>query len=174
MDEIFNRKSTRKFTEKKVADELVEELLRAAMAAPSAGNEQPWEFIVLRDRETMVKVTEFHPYARMLHQADVAIVVCGDLTREKYNGFWVQDCSAATENILLAAEGLGLGSVWLGIHPLEDRVAGLTKLLGLPENVIPLSIVALGYPAEDRKAADRFDRERIHYDKWQGQRQYNQ
>lgn len=166
MDAILNRKSIRKYTDEKISDQIVEELLRAGMQAPSAGNEQPWEFVILRNRDTMKKITEFHPYSGMLRNADVAIVVCGDEAKEVYKGFWVQDCSAATENILLAAEDLGLGAVWLGIYPMADRVDGLKKLLNLPDSVIPLAVIPVGYPDEKRQAADRFKPDRIHFDRW--------
>lgn len=166
MDTILNRKSIRKYKDIKISDEIVEELLRAGMAAPSAGNEQPWEFIVLRNKELMKKITEVHPYSKMLLNTDVAIVVCGDEAKEVFKGYWVQDCSAATENILLAAEAKGLGAVWLGVYPLADRVEAIKELLNLPASVIPLSIVPVGYPDEQRKASDRFDKTRIHYDRW--------
>lgn len=166
MNAILNRKSIRKYKDIKIRDEIIEDLLRAAMAAPSAGNEQPWEFIVLRDKEIMKRITEFHPYSTMLLNTDTAIVVCGDVEKERFKGYWVQDCSAATENILLAAEEKGLGAVWLGIYPMEERITPLKELLNLPESVIPLSIIPVGYPDEQKKAEDRFNRERIHYDKW--------
>jgi len=166
MDAILNRKSIRKYKDIKISDEIVEELLKAGMAAPSAGNEQPWEFIILRDKEVMKKITEVHPYSKMLLNADVAIVVCGDEAKEKYKGFWVQDCSAATENILLAAEDKGLGAVWLGVYPATDRVDAIKEVLNLPASVIPLSIIPVGYPDEERKPGDRFNKERIHYDRW--------
>lgn len=166
MDAILNRKSIRKYKDISISDEIIEDLLRAAMAAPSAGNEQPWEFIVLKDKEIMRKITEFHPYSRMLLNTDVAIVVCGDEAKEKFKGYWVQDCSAASENILLAAESKGLGAVWLGVYPLEDRVSSLKEVLNLPESVIPLSIIPVGYPDEQKEPSDRFNKERIHYDRW--------
>ncbi len=166
MNAILNRKSIRKYKDIKISDEIIEDLLRAAMAAPSAGNEQPWEFIVLRDKEIMKRITEFHPYSTMLLNTDTAIVVCGDVEKERFKGYWVQDCSAATENILLAAEEKGLGAVWLGIYPMEERITPLKELLNLPESVLPLSIIPVGYPDEQKKAEDRFNRERIHYDKW--------
>jgi nitroreductase len=166
MDAILNRKSIRKYKDIEVSNEIVEELLKAAMAAPSAGNEQPWEFIVLRDKEVMRKITEVHPYSKMLLNTDVAIVVCGDEDKEKYKGYWVQDCSAATENILIAAEYKGLGAVWLGVYPTEERVNAVKEILNLPSSVIPLSIIPVGYPDEERKPADRFDKSRIHNDKW--------
>lgn len=166
MNAILNRKSIRKYKDTKVNDEILEELLKAGMQAPSAGNEQPWEFIVLRNKDIMAKITEFHPYSKMLLNTDVAIVICGDESKEVFKGFWVQDCSAATENILLAAEEKGLGAVWLGVYPIEDRVEGIKKLLNLPDGVIPLSIIPVGYPDEQREAADRFNTARIHYDRW--------
>ncbi|MFD3156800.1 nitroreductase family protein [Haloimpatiens sp. FM7330] len=166
MVEILNRKSIRKYKDIKVSEEIVEELLRAGMQAPSAGNEQPWEFIVLRDKAIMKKITEVHPYSKMLLNTDVAIVVCGDKSKELFKGFWVQDCSAAVENILLAVEGKGLGAVWLGVYPLKDRVDALKDLLNLPKSVIPLSIIPIGYPDEQREAVNRFDKTRIHYDRW--------
>lgn len=166
MQTILNRKSTRKFKETPISDAVVEDLLRAAMQAPSAGNEQPWEFIVLRDKALMKAITEVHPYSKMLLDVDVAIVICGDKKKEVFKDFWVQDCSAATENILLEAEDKGLGAVWLGVYPLEERVLAIQKLLNLPESVLPLSIVPIGYPLEDKEAASRFNKERIHYDRW--------
>ncbi len=166
MQAIFGRRSIRTYTSKPVPEELVTELLRAAMAAPSAGNEQPWHFIVVRDRATLDSIPKFHPYSAMVKHASVAIVVCGDLSREKFKGFWVQDCSAATENLLLAASAKGLGAVWTALHPMEDRVSGMRKLLGLPENVIPLALVPLGFPAEQPGRAERFDPGRVHRERW--------
>ncbi|MCR3758310.1 nitroreductase family protein [Clostridium felsineum] len=166
MSIILKRRSIRKYKGIKVGNEIVDELLKAGMAAPSAGNEQPWEFMVLRDKDTMEKITEVHAYSKMLLSADVAIVVCGDIDKEKVKGFWVQDCSAATENILLAAEEKGLGAVWLGVYPMEDRVSGIRKLLNLPSNIIPLSIISIGYPDENKEASNRYNTSRVHYDKW--------
>lgn len=166
MEAILNRKSIRKFKDLKISDDIVEELLKAGMAAPSAGNEQPWEFIVLRDKEILKKITEVHPYSQMLLNIDVAIVVCGDESKEVFKGFWVQDCSASTENILIAAEDKGLGAVWLGVYPLADRVQSIKEILNLPASVIPLSIIPVGYPDEQREPADRFNKTRIHYDRW--------
>lgn len=166
MNSIFNRRSIRKYTEQEVSDKVIEQLLKAAMAAPSAGNEQPWQYIVIRDRETMNAIPKFHPYSQMLKEASAAIVVCGDSSLEKFQGYWVQDCSAATQNILLEAQELGLGSVWLGVYPDEGRVDALKKLLGLPVYVTPLCILPIGYPAEQRQGADRYDSARIHHDRW--------
>lgn len=166
MDILLNRKSIRKFKTTKVSNEDIEDLLMAGMQAPSAGNQQSWEFIVIRDKNIMEKITEFHPYSQMLLNTDVAIVVCGDKTKEKFKDYWVQDCSAATENILLAAESKKLGAVWLGVYPIHERVEGVKQLLNLPESVTPLSIVPIGYPNEEKKVVSRFNKDRIHYDKW--------
>lgn len=166
MDSIRNRRSIRKYTSQPVPQDLVSKLLEAAMAAPSAGNEQPWEFVSITDRDVLRAITKVHPYSQMLKEAPLAIVVCGNLEREKYPGFWVEDCSAATENILLEAEDCGLGGVWLGVYPHDDRVKGISELLGLPASVIPLSLVAIGYPAEKKPPSDRFDASRIHTDRW--------
>lgn len=166
MEAILSRRSIRRYTSEPVSDDLVEKLLRAAMSAPSAGNEQPWHFVVIRDRKTMEDIQGFHPYARMLREAPVAILVCGDSRLEKYEGFWVQDCSAATENVLIAANSMGLGAVWLGLYPIKERVDGMRKLLGIPEDVIPLSLVSVGHPSEKKPSADRYDGSRVYDGRW--------
>lgn len=166
MEVILSRRSIRKYTDEPVSDEAVTELLRAAMAAPSAGNQQPWHFIVVRDRRSLEGIAAFHPFGGMAPQAQLAIVVCCDLDLEQRPGFWVQDCSAATENLLLAAHSLGLGAVWLGIHPRPERVEATKKLFALPDNVVPLAIVPIGHPAEHPDPADRYDPGRVHLDRW--------
>jgi len=166
MEAILGRRSIRKYTDKAVPEPVINQLLEAGMSAPSAGNQQPWHFIVINEREILEKVTEFHPYAEMLKEANVAICVCADVNLEKHKGYWVQDCSAATENILIAATALGLGACWLGIYPREQRVNGLRSLLGIPDNVIPLSLISIGYPAEQKPPANRYNSTRIHYNKW--------
>ena len=166
MDPVMARRSIRKYTEEPVSDDQVRRLLEAAMAAPSAGNQQPWHFVVVRDRGLRERVPGIHPYAEMVRQAPVAILVCGDPTLEKHKGFWVQDCSAATENILVEAVQLGLGAVWLGIHPVEERVEAFRLAFGLPKHVIPLAMIAVGHPAEQKPPADRFDPARVHHDRW--------
>lgn len=166
MEAILTRRSIRKYTESAVPGDLIEEILEAAMAAPSAGNEQPWHFVVINKRELLDAIPRFHPHSKMLKHAPVAVLVCGDLSLEKHKGYWVQDCSAATQNLLLAAHALGLGAVWLGVFPREERVKGLSKLLGLPENIVPLALVSMGYAAEEKPRADRFKEERIRYNGW--------
>ncbi len=167
MDAILARRSIRKYTPEPVADQVITELLAAAMSAPSAGNEQPWHFVVLKERRLLDKIPEFHPHSLMLKEAPVAILICGQPKTAKYDGqYWVQDCSAATENILLAAQARGLGSVWLGIHPIEERVTGLRHLLGLPDEIVPFSLVPIGHPAEQKPPAGRYDAARVHHDRW--------
>jgi nitroreductase len=165
-DPVLTRRSTRKYTDEPVADEQVELLLRAAMAAPSAGNQQPWQFVVVRDREALRAVTEAHPYASMLPGAPLAILVCGDTGPKKWPDFWEQDCSAATENLLIEAERLGLGAVWLGVHPRAERVTALRELFGLPGTIMPFALVAVGHPAEHKPPSDRYDAARVHFERW--------
>lgn len=166
MEAILSRRSIRKYESKPVSAELVHQLLDAAMNAPSSSNGQPWHFIVIDDRKVLEEIPKFHPYSNMLKESPVAIVVCGDVNLEKAKGIWVQDCSAATENILIAARALGLGSVWLGMFPVDERVAGARKLFGLPDNVIPHSIIAIGYPGETKPQANRYNAERVHKNRW--------
>jgi nitroreductase len=166
IEAILSRRSVRKYTGVYVTDEQVKTLLEAAMAAPSAHNKQPWHFIIVKDRETLLEIPKFHPYSKMLEQASLAIVVCGDLDLEEGTGFWVQDCSAATENILVAAKAIGLGAVWLGVYPFEPLVKNVKTLLKVPENVTPLCIISVGYPIEEKPPANRYNPERIHQGKW--------
>ena len=163
---IHGRRSIRSYTDRPVAEDVIRDILAAAMAAPSAGNQQPWQFVVIDDRETLNAIPKYHEHASMLRQAPVAIAICGDERLEKYRGFWVQDCSAAVQNLLLAAHAKGLGAVWLGIHPIGERVVKTQELLGLPKEVIPLAVVALGYPAEKPGPVDRFDASRVHKNRW--------
>jgi nitroreductase len=167
LEAIFTRKSIREYKPQPVPDELVQELLEAAMQAPSAGNQQPWHFIVVTDRKQLDALADAQPYGKMLHSAPLGIVVCGDTKLEKYRGFWVQDCSNATMNLLLAAHDYGLGAVWVGVYPVEDRVADLKQILGLPDSVIPLCVVPLGYPASRPEPAEkRYNAARLHHERW--------
>lgn len=166
IEAILTRRSIRKYGPGPVSDEMMETLLRAAMASPSARNQQPWAFVVVDDRAILNAVPEFHPHAGMLRHAPLAIVVCADTTRQPLEGYWLQDCAAATQNVLLAAHALGLGACWVGVQPRPEREAGLKRLLDLPDWVRPVALVALGYPAETRERADRFDPARIHRNRW--------
>ena len=165
-DPILRRRSIRTYTQEPVTEAQVEALLRAAMAAPSAGNQQPWRFVVIRDKRTLTAITEVHPYSKMLPGAPVAILVCGDPGAGKWPQYWEQDCAAATENVLIAAEQLGLGSVWLGVHPLAERVDGVRRLLGIPQSIVPFALLPVGWPAERKEPADRYDAARVHHERW--------
>ena len=166
---IHSRKSVRHFLDKPVSKEDLLALVRAGMAAPTARNQQPWAFVVVTDKEVRTKLAEGLPYTKMLNDAGAAIIVCGVMTRAlqgEERGFWVQDCSAATENILLAAESLGLGAVWSGMYPLEERVKYVREVLRIPEDVVPLNVIPIGYPAGDEKPKDKFNPANIHWEKW--------
>lgn len=166
MKEIFSRRSNRKFTGEPVSDAHLEKLLRAAMNAPSACNEQPWEFVVIKSRDIMKQIRTYQRFSAPLDTADLAIVVCGDTKRQQFDGFWVQDCSAATQNLLLEAEYLGLGAVWMGLHPIERWTDKTKELLNLPEQVMPLGVIAVGHPAMRAEPVDRYQPDRVHFDKW--------
>jgi nitroreductase len=166
MEAILSRRSIRRYTDKPVPEEVIKELLEAAMSAPSASNEQPWQFVIIDERRILDEIPRFHPYAHMLKEASWAIAVCGDLNLEMVSGYWVQDCSAATQNILIAANARGLGAVWLGVYPREERAEAVQKLLGLPEHVMPLCFISIGYPAEEKPPANRYDGSRVHRNRW--------
>ena len=163
---ILTRRSIRKYSEKNIPEEYYEILLRAAMHAPTARNRQPWHFIIINDRGILNELAEISPSWKMLETAASAIVVCGDLDLEDSESFIIQDCSAATQNILLAAHECGLGSVWLGVHPREDRFLPLKQILQIPDHVVPVSMISLGTPGEDKEHPDRYNIERIHLDRW--------
>ena len=139
IDHILDRRSIRRFTEQKIDDETIKTILTAAMYAPSAVNLQPWHFVVIDQWSMMERIMEIHPHARMLRTASHAVVVCGDLQLQHDDGYWVVDCGAATQNLLLAAHTLGLGSCWVGIHPREERKTAFSRLLSLPSHVLPNS-----------------------------------
>ena len=164
---IKARRSIRKFTAEPVSDEHLDMLLQAAMAAPTACNRKPWEYVVVSEQETLARLKQVLRLGR--YDAPAAIVVCGNLLRTlppPTHTFWIQDCSAAMQNILLEATGLGLGAVWVGIHPVGLFKRGVAKVLDLPKNVQPLGLVHVGYPAEERPARTQYDTERIHWQGW--------
>jgi len=161
---IFSRRSIRKYTTEPVSEADIKTLLEAAMAAPSASNRKPWQFVVVTERQTLDALAEAHPHGKMLFQATLCIAVCGDLTEmERY---WVQDCSAATENLLLAATALGLGAVWLGVYPKDDRVAFVRPILDLPETITPLNLISIGHPAEEKEPRTQYNESRVHRERW--------
>ena len=168
LDNIATRASVRQFTDQPVPDAVMEEILRAGMAAPSAVNKQPWAFVVVTEPERIAALNEVHPYAN-LKTATAAVIVCGDMDKAlegRAREYWVQDCSAVTENILLAAHALGLGAVWCGVYPSPDRVSAVSEVLGLPGSIVPLNIVTMGYPAAEVHPKDKWDPARIHYQQW--------
>lgn len=166
IDCIMTRTSVRQFTSEQLSQEQISVLLRAGMAAPSAGNKQPWRFLVLQDKETQERIAATIGPAKPAAKAPTLIVVCGDLT-QTFPGegldYWVEDCSAATQNILLAAHALQLGAVWLGVYPLKERCDFLRQLLALPDNIMPLGMVAVGHPAETPKPKDKWHEEFVSF-----------
>lgn len=171
IETIMTRTSIRDFKDKPVDDEKIETMLRAAMAAPTAVNKQPWRFIVIKDRKTLNAIAENFNSMKMAAKAPLAIVVCGDLnaTLEGEGAeYWVQDASAATENLLLAAHSLGLGAVWCGIYPIKQRVGQLKEMLEIPDSIVPLNVIPIGYPAENPQPKDKWKPSEIHYETWPG------
>jgi nitroreductase len=165
-DAIISRRSIRKYTDQALPEGTIEAVLKAAVAAPSAGNEQPWHFLVITDREKLAKMPEVHEYSSMVPSAQACIMVCGEPALAKNGEMWVQDCAAATENILLALNAMGLGGVWLGCYPKMTRVDGIAKMFGVPEGIVPFSLVPLGYPAEEKPPRDNYKAERVHWNEW--------
>lgn len=163
MENIFARKSVRKYLPKPVEPEKTELLLKAGMAAPTGKNTQPWEFVVVTDRAVLDSMAAALPYAKMLKEAPMAIVVCGDVTKSSY---WYIDCSAATENILLAAEALGLGAVWTATYPYKDRMEVAKKYTGHPDHIASLCVIPVGYPAVPHTPKDKWDASKVHTGKW--------
>ncbi len=167
---IATRKSIRRFdASRPVEDALVEKLLRAAMAAPTAVDRRPWEFVVVKEEETLKSLAAAHPNSRISNGARLVICVCGSLDNGlpgRGKEYWIQDCSAATENLLLAAHGYGLGAVWCGVWPNEDRVSAVTEILGIPEGFAPLCLVTIGYPAENPPAKDKWNPAKVHNGRW--------
>lgn len=162
MDTIFTRTSTRKYQNKPVEEEKIERLLRAAMAAPSAGNQQPWCFYVVTDKKKLIELSESHQYADCTADAPMAIVVCTYSKSLRYPEFAEIDCAICSENILLEAEELGLGAVWLGIAPLKERIEKVNGILSLPKGTNAFAIIPVGYPIEKHEQQERFDKSRIH------------
>lgn len=166
---IYNRKSVRHYTDRLVSKEQLTEMVKAGMAAPSAVDKRPWAFVAISDRAMLDRLAEALPYAKMLKKATAAIVVCGDMNKAltgDSQAYWIQDCSAATQNILLAAESMGLGAVWTGVHPIKDREATVTGILNAPSHIIPLNVIAIGYPTGEEQPKDKWDVSNLHWDKW--------
>lgn len=163
---IMTRTSVRQYTDRPISTDTLETLLKAGMAAPTAVNKQPWVFVVTTGRDALDSLATLQP---RLKTAAAAITVCGDMTRAiegEGRDFWVQDCSAATENILLAAHALGLGAVWTGVYPIAERVDDVSRALALPDSVVPMCIIAVGYPVADQEPKDKWDPSKVHYQRW--------
>ena len=168
INNIMTRTSIRQYTNEPVSKADIETMLRAGMAAPTAANKQPWHFVAVTNKE---KLAELAGRRGMIKQAGVAIIVCGNLDKAmqgKAQDYWIQDCSAATENILLAAHALGLGAVWTGCYPTDDRVAEVSKVLKLPEAIVPLCVIAIGHPAEQLTPKDKWKPENVSYNEFGG------
>ena len=165
LEAIMNRRSIRKYKPDPLTDEQIKALLEAAMMAPSAKNGQPWHFVVVRDRAVIDRLRSEHPYAAMLEQAPVCVVVCAHPS-SRMPEYYQQDCAAATENLLLAAYELGLGSCWMGVSPYPERMEPIMRTLGLPEGVVPFNMIAVGHPDEAPASPSRYRTSRVHYDKW--------
>ena len=169
LDVIMTRASVRSYTDQPVEKDKVEKMLKAAMAAPTARNQQPWAFVVVDSREILDELAETLPHAKMAAQAPLAIVACGDLTKSLSGiaqEYWVQDVSAAIENLLLAAHAMELGAVWTGVYPIPERVNDVVQVLSLPEHIIPLAVIPIGYPAGEVQPKDKWKPENIKYNKW--------
>ena len=168
LDFIFSRRSVRKYKDMEVPDHMIQDLLEAAMAAPSAVAKDPWHFIVLKERVTINKLADVLPHGQMLRQATAAFVVCGDITQAHtgHESYMLQDLSAAVENTLLAANALGLGTCWLGVHPRPERMEGVRNLFNLPDTIIPMCGIAIGWPKDQPAARTRFNPEKIHREGW--------
>ncbi len=163
---ILSRRSIRKFTGEDIPESDVKTMLEAAMAAPSACNQQPWHFVVVKNKETHGKIMEIQPYTKMLKNAALGLVVCADPELQTCPGFWQQDTSAAVENILLAVHAMGYGATWCGLYPSDETVYKVRELLDLPKKVYPLCVIAIGVPDEEKPPSNRYKEERVHREKW--------
>jgi len=166
LEVIYTRRSIRSFKKQRLDDDILKLILKAGFQAPSAMNLQPWHFVVVRNEEMLKKIAEKHHYADMLPNTAFCIVVCGDKKIQKKLGFLIEDCSAAIENMLLAAHGLGFGAVWLSMYPIKSRYKPIAKMLNIPSKVIPVGMVALGVKAEEKPFENRYKEEKVHYEKW--------
>jgi len=165
---IFGRRSIRLYSPAAVSDAMVQKLLEAAMAAPSAAAKDPWRFVVVRNRQTLTDIAAALPNGQMIAGAALGIAVCGELqaAHDQQLSYLLQDCSAAIENLLLCVHLLGLGACWLGVHPREQRVNSLKQILSLPASVVPVACISIGYPAEAKEPRTRFNREYVHLERW--------
>ncbi len=166
LEAIFTRRSIRRFTGQPISEEDLKTVVKAGFYAPSAHNKQPWHFVIVRDKDALESIAKIHPYAKMLPQAGCGIIVCGDKEKEGMTGFLVEDCSAAIQNMLLAAHGLGLGAVWCGLYPVPQLTKPIGGLVNLPSEIVPVGMVVIGHKAEEKENAERFDDSKVHLEQW--------
>ena len=166
LEAIFNRRSIRKFLNKSISSQDIETILHAGFCAPSAHNKRPWHFVVVKDKEKLEAFSQLNPYTKMFALADTAIAVCADEKRQEVRDYLYEDSAAAIQNILLAVHALGLGAVWCGMKKDSEYYHNLAKLCKLPEGIIPIGLIAIGYPEEEKKSRDRFEEEKVHYEVW--------
>lgn len=163
---ILSRRSIRSYTNKNISKQDMDLILKSAMYAPTARNLQYWRFLVIQDKTNMAKLENIQPYNTLLNSANAAIIVCSEMENEVAQKYFMQDCGASIQNIMLAATSLGIGSITLGLHSNADQVAAIKEQFNMPQNIMPVGIVALGYPNEEKPDPGRFDESKIHYEKW--------
>jgi len=163
---MLSRRSIKSYTTQPVQGEVITELLTAAMSASSAGDAQPWHFIVIQERRVLDKIAKLHPHSQTIEEAPVVVVVCADERAQKYMGLLVQDCAAATQNLVVAAHAKGLGAAWLRVFPVKEMITAVREVLSTPKHVTPFSMIPLGYPAETKLPLNRYSSERIRYNTW--------
>ncbi|MDF2538706.1 MAG: nitroreductase [Herbinix sp.] len=166
LEAIYTRRSVRRFTGEPVSDQDLEAVLKAGFHAPSAHNLQPWDFIVIKNKEKFEQIAKAHTYAKMLPKAEICILLCGDTNKQQMTGFLIEDCSAAMENMLLAAHGIGLGAVWCGLYPVTELTDAMRQICFIPDHIIPVGMMVLGHKGEEKKAAERYDTTKLHYEEW--------
>jgi nitroreductase len=163
---IYTRRSIRRYSQKKIENNLVDKIIFAGMYAPSAVNKQSWHFIIFNDKDICKAIIQIHKSSSMLNEADKAILICYDEYLQHDEGYGVIDCAAAAQNMLLAAHALELGACWIGIYPRKERIIQLKKIFGLPDHIVPFAIISLGYPAETKTTPDRIKLDRIRHEHW--------
>ena len=163
---IFSRRSIRRYKDESISNETIVNIIKAAMQAPSARNLKPWQFIAINKKEIMKDLANIHPNGKMLVEAAFAILVCGDKNIDDTESYLIQNCAAATQNMLLASYDLGIGSVWLGVHPRKERMEGIKQYFNLPQNIIPISLISFGIPDETKYPEDRYDSTKIRFNQW--------
>ena len=166
IEAIYTRRSIRKYTGQEIEKGKIEEILKAGMYAPSAVNKRPWHFLVITDKGVRAEISEKHSNAHMLKNAQAGILVCLETALQHDDGYGIQDCSAAVQNMLLAAHDMGLGTVWCGVFPRMNRVADMKEMFDLPAGIEPFGLICLGYPAEEKEQPERFQPERVHWGRW--------